>query len=330
MCELIVAICSDFMLGAFIIGLLLTGHCAGRIALGSHRLSYWAECSIGVAVAGLIGAVALDVMGSFERGPDSDLRPLTGLVTFGFAFAYLWLLGRVLRLRMPARELARQPVIWLLLLFSACATAWAGYRHCDVLRPAVEEMTSDPQPRSRRDSSFVALSDRGREIPLYVLDPTSNHQPAGWQPVTQGFRKLAQSIIPKAGPSACTNCHGWVFADGRFLLDGTSVQMILEDNGYQPVANPRSGDVIVYRDRAGLIRHSGMVSGILADGSVMIESKWNLQERFLHRPEDQPYATDYTYYRSPRGKHGLTIQRREAPPVAENIGRSNSSSDSQG
>jgi hypothetical protein len=46
--------------------------------------------------------------------------------------------------------------------------------------------------------------------------------------------------------------------------------------------------------------HTGLVCNVFEDGMVLIESKWGIDERFLHLPEDQFYSQRYDYYRRQR------------------------------
>ena len=75
--------------------------------------------------------------------------------------------------------------------------------------------------------------------------------------------------------------------------------------------------MVIYRDLQSKIVHTGLVVGILSDGSVMVESKWSVGCRFLHRPEDQPYSTVFAYYRTSRRNHTLAIRAQTQPYVAE-------------
>lgn len=82
--------------------------------------------------------------------------------------------------------------------------------------------------------------------------------------------------------------------------------MVLEDNGYLATPTPRAGDLVVHRSRSSEIQHTGLVRGVLDDGTVIEESKWGVAAgRFLHLPDSQPYGSA-TYYRSPRVGHLLT------------------------
>jgi hypothetical protein len=38
---------------------------------------------------------------------------------------------------------------------------------------------------------------------------------------------------------------------------------------------------------------------------MLVEGKWGHLGRYLHRPEDYPYNTSWTYHRSRRGGHLL-------------------------
>jgi hypothetical protein len=102
------------------------------------------------------------------------------------------------------------------------------------------------------------------------------------------------------------NCHGWVYTGGRFWIRSGQVDGILNENGYREVAEPRVGDLVIYRNEKGEILHTGLVSSLAGDGGTLLfEGKWGRLGRFLHRPEDQPYGKNWTYYRSPRRGHLL-------------------------
>ena len=169
-----------------------------------------------------------------------------------------------------------------------------------------DELASAPRPELLFDSDGAAVSDRGRPIQLFRMQSEVPGWPGGFQGTTTALKRMLQTVICRAEPTCSANCHGWVFAGGKYLIDGRGVQTILDDNGYQRCSDPRPGDLIVYWS-GRYIAHSGLVSAVLADGTVLIESKWNLQERFLHLPEHQPYSREFSYYRTARGSHEITI-----------------------
>ena len=120
-----------------------------------------------------------------------------------------------------------------------------------------------------------------------------------------------------------TNCHGWVFTDGKYIIRGSSVERILKDNAYERVAEPGPGDLIVYRDADNSIMHTGVVKAIGKDGYSLIESKWGFHGRFLHESKVQAYSDSYAFYRSPRNGHLLKVRFKPAPtPESARLPRS--------
>src|SRR5205085_5936041 len=108
-------------------------------------------------------------------------------------------------------------------------------------------------------ASLVALTDRGQVIPLSELH--ADIDVAGWTEAED--RRFAEMVtehefIRTGLPDPTCNCHGWVFADGRFWVDGNDVNTILDDNGYYQVTSPVVGDVIVYH-AGDEILHTGIV-----------------------------------------------------------------------
>lgn len=166
-------------------------------------------------------------------------------------------------------------------------------------------------PRSGRDAEagkrtrllpvpgVAARTDRGTVVPL------------GWpaegadeEDMPDGFEWRA--IAASAG-RAEANCHGWVFADGDYWIPTESVDTILRDNGYEWIAAPAPGDLIIYRDERGRPIHSGIVKAVGDGGFVLVESKWGLLDVFWHTPDDQAFGEDYEYWHSPRPGHALNL-----------------------
>ena len=144
------------------------------------------------------------------------------------------------------------------------------------------------------------VTDRGRIVPVFrVKDNLSSDTAEEWQfPATDVAAEAMHS-----------NCHGWVFTRGRYIVNTRGVEMILADNGYEVVTSPRPGDVIVYRDAAGTIVHSGLVRAA-ERGQVWVESKWGVGQRYVHQPEDQSYSTSFAYYRTTRDPEWLRYRAR--------------------
>ena len=140
------------------------------------------------------------------------------------------------------------------------------------------------------------LTDKGRLVPVFRSRVQPGMEPWAETPADA----FANRRIQRAGKDGQANCHGWVFTGGQYLLQGTWIDAILADNEYELVSEPRVGDVIVYRDFLDHVMHTGLVCNVFEDGMVLIESKWGIDERYLHLPEDQFYSQRYEYYRRQR------------------------------
>jgi hypothetical protein len=114
-----------------------------------------------------------------------------------------------------------------------------------------------------------------------------------------------RNVICREPADAGTNCHGWVFTGGRFLVGGVMVERILADNGYESVTEPRPGDLVVYRAGNEQVLHSGIVRYVTPGMPVLVEGKWGALGVFLHAADKSCYGTNYTFYRSPRTGHLL-------------------------
>lgn len=94
--------------------------------------------------------------------------------------------------------------------------------------------------------------------------------------------------------------------------------MILSDNGYCAVSQVQTGDLAIYRDRAGQVIHSGVVVGESLQGVVMVESKWGKLGRFIHSADRHDYSDAIcTFYRSPRPNHLLRGIYSNDPPARD-------------
>jgi hypothetical protein len=308
----IFSISDIFLLGAFALSLVLSCKCALQLLVGKQPAPLWAEGVFGVAALVAVGILVVDAIHWFDRQTGSDLRPLVGLATIVLAMFAAWLHLRCAALRIPSHELRRRPAAWLLLVSSVALASWSSYRFQCAVAPAMDLPPLAVRPLLlEREAYFVGVSDKGREIPLF-------HSGAGPIPASQSYRpgndptgRVDNTVIVRGNPDPSSNCHGWVFTGGEFLLDIKGIKTILEDNGYRLCTSPQPGDVIIYYLSGDVVSHTGVVSGVLQDGTVLIESKWGIEGRYLHRPEDQPYSENFAYYRSDRGGNTITI--REVP-----------------
>jgi len=197
----------------------------------------------------------------------------------------------------------------LLALTVTLTVGWANLAD-RVLQPAELDLGSLPldSPVLRELPGSHAVTDLGHPVPLY-----SNQQEAvqtqdgrsGEDVYLQQSNAWHYRLLRTAPPDPAYNCHGWVFAGGHGWVQSQSVELILKDNAYQEVARPQARDVAIFRDGSGQLLHSGIVHSVSPDGVVLVESKWGILGRFIHRPEDQCYAEQCTFYHSTRHGHLL-------------------------
>jgi hypothetical protein len=193
----------------------------------------------------------------------------------------------------------------------ALGSAWHAER--TAVAPTHGVYSCGPAP-SRQSKEHHARTDRGALIPLLAVNPDEPKPVADEAGLFAGKAHKGQFSRIRTGPPGGPNCHGWVYAGGRFLIMSEHVEVILRDNGYQPVAAPQAGDLAIFRDESGGVCHSAVVRGVYETGLVLLESKWGHLGRYLHTPEGYAYSDSWRYYRSPRRGHllaGLGASRDE-------------------
>lgn len=288
----LVASFPTYLLVSFGLGLLLSAKCLVQMAFPQFLSPRWVEAIAGLAAFVLALLLELDSLGN--GGVMVAVAPaVVVLLTLGFGVTLVAAHLGVSLLVSRRRKLAPHPLAWLAVSLTLAATAWSS--HCKSNGNLKVEIVKSSyffgggELKSVRE--FVAVTDRGREIELYC-----------WMQ-DDGFIAPVQP----AAEISRANCHGWVFTGGEYFLCCDDVEQILEGNGYELCSAPRPGDLIVYRDPNGWIIHTGLVKAGFLWGPLMIDSKWGLGGRFVHRPDEQPYGINYAYYRSTRQGHALAI-----------------------
>ena len=171
------------------------------------------------------------------------------------------------------------------------------------------------KPPTREAVDVRAWTDAGRPVALHEpVTPRSRAESAGAERRALDVASNVGRMIRTGPPDDTANCHGWVFTGGRFWLSPDGVAAILADNGYQPVSDPRPGDVVIYRS-GELITHTAAVRIAESGGPVLAESKWGWMGVFLHAPDASPYGREYTFYRSARHGHLLAGLGGPATPA---------------
>jgi hypothetical protein len=194
------------------------------------------------------------------------------------------------------------------LLVCAALLGWQLYRIDQAVENDMRQTDalladSYEQPDLTPCPSYHAQTDRGTAVPLFTA--SLEQQPAEREAQCLEQMHLDRKVIQTGSPDPAYNCHGWVFTGGRCWVRGTAVESILADNGYQVTTDPHEGDVVVFRNCAGEVTHTGLVRGH-AGAVVLIESKWGQMGRYVHTAEDHAYRTHArTYYHTPRASHLL-------------------------
>ena len=156
------------------------------------------------------------------------------------------------------------------------------------------------------DETRVANTDRGSGIHLMsAAEPLSAEHLGETEQQTILATQIAEYIIRRGPADDASNCHGWVFAGGKFAILGREVETILAENDYEPVPAPLPGDLCLYRNDADGVAHTAIVRSVLEDGTVLVEGKWGRLGVFLHPVDHCVYGTHYTYHRTDRGTHVL-------------------------
>lgn len=227
-----------------------------------------------------------------------------------FIISFVWLLTKLLS---PTTRLCTangRMTSWFLAFLAIAMGAWTFSRLQD--RSSLSDMLGvggvAPGVIVSEDE-FCGRTDLGSKINLFHFSVDDQLFKEYAEDFHIRYSMFTSALIHREDADSSSNCHGWVFTGGKFLLRGTGVERILEENRYAIVSTPAPGDIVIYRSDTGAILHTGLVQGVLNEGTVMIESKWGTDQRFLHRPEDQPYSTSFVYYHSDRKGHLIDLEQ---------------------
>lgn len=296
--------CEPIPMAVLGVGGVLVG--LAELGLGClRRFPTW-TVSLGLAVALAAGGGVAFALG---EGP-----------TFGWPALALAGALVVLLLVRSKHSIAGRPLVQgaLLIVLSGAIVAYAVHRLEqgleDDLREsdgAMAQMTDPIDPNT--PPAVLARTDAGTSVPLFTVSPSVGGATSVAEARYLHDQRLDGKAIQTAPADLQCNCHGWVFAGGRYWLRGNQVETVLKDNGYQAVEKPHKGDVAIFRNQMGEVTHSGLVR--TGSGStILIESKWGRFGRFVHGPDEHAYrGNQITYYRSSRGTHRLDGLGDSAP-----------------
>lgn len=295
-----------FLLATVGAGLLLIG--AVNLALGGRRgarpvLRVFVSLGACGATAAALAALTRDALGAQAAGATLGAVAMAVLAGSGWVHRRAAALGAMCR--RPATRWGAVAVCGLatvvgsVVRFESAEQAFIDAETAD-LEFALARQPHRPTERAR------AVTDRGTQVVL--KEPEAPRAPETLASPEEKFlhsTHLDEQVIRCAGPSDVSNCHGWVFTGGQFLLSGDDVDLILKENGYTETHEPHPGDVVIYR-QGGAVSHTALVRYVTEGQPVLAESKWGTLGVFLHPTDKSPYGTEYTFYRSPRRGHLLT------------------------
>lgn len=239
------------------------------------------------------------------------LQPWGYFPLLGSAFGLSWLSIRTLcfaKSRSEVRVLSLALSAALVLL-----NCWSWQRintHTTDCEFSLYERTPGTLVEETRVNGYTRS---GSPIPLFRLDVKPEDFSLYAAAIKERNTSAADAVIDVDDPNMEYNCHGWVFTGGKHFLRGSEVEVILKENGYSAISQPKENDIVIYRSIDGRILHTGLVRAIIADGTIIIESKWGAAGRYLHLPENQPYSTIYQYYRGCGPSHVIQIQELQSP-----------------
>jgi hypothetical protein len=151
-----------------------------------------------------------------------------------------------------------------------------------------------------------AATDRG--TPIVLQEPVGSRDSQSLSDLEERIfsrSSLKDLVIRHGAADDRSNCHGWVFTAGRFLVRGIDVDVILKDNSYSEHRQPQPGDLVIYRTLSGSIAHTAVVQYVTKGEPVLVRGKWGNLGVFTHPVDKSPYGAEYTFYRSPRTGHLL-------------------------
>lgn len=317
---------TGFFLFGFAAAALLVAYISLRTVSITRPVFDWIGAMFGILAAVVMTMDGLQLLDSLKQyQPWSHLLLLAGVLGYSWLCLHCWTWrGK------KGLAFIQQPLVICLLLTTVGLSAWSWRRlHFNNMLMEFSMNWSSPG-QVVEEPRFVAFTDTGSLVPLYRLDVSEELYERYALESKERVAMLADPLIVRAEPTSDSNCHGWVFTGGKFLMRGENVKQILADNGYTQVTLPEENDIIIYRTSDGGISHTGLVKTVLSDRTILIESKWGVDGRFLHRPENQPYSQEFEYYRCSRPSHLITVKSTRSvgahsrlsaarPPVTTNV-----------
>ncbi len=149
-------------------------------------------------------------------------------------------------------------------------------------------------------SDAYATTDKGNRIDLMIRSVDTEEFDEFILRSRSAIEQVASKAMCRRDAYKESNCHGWTFTRGEYILRNEQVQTILDDNGYVRKETPQQNDVVVYRDNSGNIIHTGIVCGFVGDHQPLVQSKWGAGALYIHFLDEHPYTSNYEFYSTER------------------------------
>ena len=291
-----------FVLAAVGLGLILSG--GVNLALGRDGRRLGIRLVATLAVCGAVVAVfaALTRLELAARSAQILVGTLLVVGLFGSAWMGRQVASTVAFFQRPGPR-------WGLVTLGGLATVLvSGFSFEQADEIAVTQglnslqMVAGP-PETKPNVQAHAATDHGTAIVLKEpVDSRPDTELSEPEIKTLRESQFGDQVIRHAGPTDHSNCHGWVFAAGKFLLSPSDVELIIKENGYHETQEPHPGDLVIYR-QGSAITHSAVVRYVSEGQPILVEGKWGVMGVFLHPVDKSFYGTHYTFYRSNRPGH---------------------------
>lgn len=294
---------------SFAATVLFTLHLLLRTLSRSWQFGDRIGATFAIFAAAVMAVDGLQLLNCFDYQqfqPWSSFLPIVAVLGYGWLCLRGWSLQNT-----HGMELIKQPLVSCLLVTTMTISGWSWHRLYSAGMMADLALDCCSPGELVEEQRYIGITDSGVQLPLYRVKVSNDHFEKFAEACRERISKLAEPLIVRAEPCSEYNCHGWVFTGGKHLLRGENVEQILASNGYSQIAHPKENDVVIYRSPLGRILHTGLVSTILSDKTILVESKWGVDGRYLHKLEDQPYSQNFEFYRGSRGSHVIAFQSNE-------------------
>jgi len=168
------------------------------------------------------------------------------------------------------------------------------------------ELSVDSDPGLESSAASTGITDKGNPIHLYNGATVRDRDDESWLHAHDYDFQLVKLDVDEGD----CNCHGHVFAGGRYWVLGRDIPAILNDNGYLETDSPIQGDLVIHRNSEGGVIHTGIVRASGPGFPVLVESKWGQLGVYIHPVDRTPYSGPRNYYRAARGSHLIRIEER--------------------